>query len=102
MEHLTLSSTPPPSPNPLPLPPLHPTPPREEINEHHERAATIAVFQGQIRRGIASLKEGADVIRRGITSLKEGSDVPQQHQKSDRGGHGQSHDSHMPVLILQF
>lgn len=36
---------------------------REEIAGNYERAATIAVFQGRIRRGIASLKDGAGVAQ---------------------------------------
>ena len=32
---------------------------REEMNENYERAAAIAVFQGHVRRGIVSLKDGA-------------------------------------------
>ena len=36
---------------------------REELAENYERAAAIAVFQGWIRRGIASLKDGAGVAQ---------------------------------------
>ena len=36
---------------------------REELAENYERAAAIAVFQGRIRRGIASLKDGAGVAQ---------------------------------------
>ena len=36
---------------------------REEINEKFERAAAIAVFQGKLRRAIASLKNGAGVAK---------------------------------------
>ena len=59
---------------------IHLSPPsREEMNEQHERAASIAVFQGQVRRGIASLKEGADVA--------------QQQKDSNRGRHNKPPDS---------
>ena len=33
------------------------------MSENFERAATIAVFQGRIRRGIASLKDGAGIAQ---------------------------------------
>ena len=33
------------------------------MNENFERAAAIAVFQGRIRRGIASLKDGAGIAQ---------------------------------------
>jgi hypothetical protein len=38
-------------------------PSREEMADCYERAAAIAVFQGNIRRGIASLKDGASVAK---------------------------------------
>lgn len=53
------------------------------MNEQHERAASIAVFQGQVRRGIASLKEGADIA--------------QQRKDSNRGRNNKSPDSHIMV-----
>ena len=37
---------------------------REEFNHRFERAAAIAVFQGNIRRAITSLKDGASVARK--------------------------------------
>ena len=56
---------------------------REEMNEQHERAASIAVFQGQVRRGIASLKEGADIA--------------QQQKDSNRGRNNKLPDNHIMV-----
>ena len=44
--------------------PSCPDPRREELNNRYERAAAIAVFQGNIRRAIPSLKDGASVARR--------------------------------------
>lgn len=43
---------------------------REEMADCYERAAAIAVFQGNIRRGIASLKDGASVAKRKGDSSK--------------------------------
>ena len=43
---------------------------REEMSENFERAAAIAVFQGRIRRGIASLKDGAGVAQQQGNSAK--------------------------------
>ncbi len=38
---------------------------REEMNERYERAAAIAVFQGDIKLAISSLKEGAQAKQHG-------------------------------------
>ena len=42
------------------------------MNEHFERAAAIAVFQGHVRRGIASLKDGASVALQQKNTAKGG------------------------------
>ena len=43
---------------------------REELTGNYERAAAIAVFQGRIRRGIASLKDGAGVAQQQGDAIK--------------------------------
>ena len=42
----------------------------EELNDRYERAAAIAVFQGNIRRGIAALKNGASVALKAKATAK--------------------------------
>ena len=39
------------------------TPHREEMSERYERAAAVSVFRGNMRRGILTLTDGADLAR---------------------------------------
>ena len=60
---------------------------REEGANNYERAAAIAVFLGNIRRGIASLRDGAAVAKRKEDAAKSN---PSHLSACD-----QSHDSHV-------